>query len=77
MDQGMFQSRKEAESTTLGELLKRHLCERTIKKKGTESEACRIRVLIRHALANRAQHLVTFQIAKIVIIGIIRLDGEN
>jgi len=77
MDQGMFQSRKEAESTTLGELLERHLCERTIKKKGAEPEACRIRALIRHPLANRAQHLVTFQIAKIVIIGIIRFDGEN
>ena len=40
MDQGMFGSRKEAESTTLGELLEHYLCERTIKKKGAEPEAC-------------------------------------
>ena len=53
MDQGMFQSRKEAESTTLGELLERYLCERTIKKKGAEPEACRIGALKRHPLAKR------------------------
>ncbi len=53
MDQGMFESRKEAESTTLGELLERYLRERTPKKKGAEPEACRIGALKRHPLAKR------------------------
>jgi hypothetical protein len=38
MDQGMFESRKKAESTTLGELLERYLRERTPKKKGGIAE---------------------------------------
>lgn len=53
MDQGVFQSRKEAESTTLSELLERYLSERTPKKRGAEPEACRIRALMRHPLAKR------------------------
>ena len=53
MDQGTFQSRREAESTTLQELLHRYLRERTPKKRGAEPEACRIRALMRHPLARR------------------------
>ena len=53
MDQGMFQSRIEAESTTLGDLLDRYLSECTPKKRGAGPEACRIRALIRHPLAKR------------------------
>jgi integrase len=53
MDQGLFVSRAEAESTTLGELLQRYLEEVTPLKKGAGPEAARIRALLRHKLANR------------------------
>lgn len=53
MDQGLFMSRNEAESTTLGELLGRYLRECTPHKKGAGPEACRIRALVRHPLAKR------------------------
>lgn len=53
MDQGLFVSRAEAESTTLGELLQRYLEEVTPLKKGASPEAARIRALLRHKLANR------------------------
>lgn len=53
MDQGLFVSRAEAESTTLGELLQRYLEDVTPLKKGAASETSRIRALLRHKLANR------------------------
>lgn len=53
MDQGLFVSRNEAETTTVGELLDRYLVEYTADKKGAGPEACRIRALIRHPLAKR------------------------
>ena len=53
MDQGAFVSRKEAETTTLGELLERYIEEQTPKKKGAGPEACRIHALLRHPLADR------------------------
>jgi integrase len=53
MDQGLFVSRSEAESTTLGELLQRYLEDVTPLKKGAASETSRIRALLRHKLANR------------------------
>ena len=53
MDQGVFLSKVEAESTTLGELLERYLAEITPTKKGAASESVRIRALLRHALAQR------------------------
>ena len=53
MDQGLFISRTQAENTTIAELLERYLRERTVRKKGAESEACRIRALLRHPLAER------------------------
>lgn len=53
MDQGLFMSRAEAESTTLGELLERYLSEITPAKKGAGPESSRIRVLLRHPLSKR------------------------
>lgn len=53
MDQGLFVSRVEAESTTLGELLKRYLQEITPLKRGVGPESARIGALLRHRLANR------------------------
>ncbi len=53
MDQGLFVSRNEAETTTVGELLGRYLIEYTAGKKGAGPEACRIRMLLRHPLAKR------------------------
>ena len=53
MDQGLFASRAEAESTTLGELLLRYLAEITPSKKGAGPESARIQSLLRHPLANR------------------------
>jgi hypothetical protein len=53
MDQGLFVSRSEAESTTVAELLDRYLREYTPQKKGAGPESCRIRALIRHPLAER------------------------
>ena len=53
MDQGLFVSRNEAETTTVGELLNRYLEEYTPHKKGAGSEAYRIRKLLRHPLAKR------------------------
>ena len=53
MDQGLFVSRNEAETTTVGELLDRYLIEYTADKKGAAPEACRIRMLLRHPLAKR------------------------
>jgi integrase len=53
MDQGLFVSRNEAETTTVGELLSRYLGEYTCRKKGAGPEACRIRMLLRHPLAKR------------------------
>ncbi len=53
MDQGLFVSRNEAETTTVGELLNRYLEEYTPHKKSAGSEAYRIRALLRHPLAKR------------------------
>ncbi len=53
MDRGLFVSRVEAESITLGELLERYVEEVTPLKKGAAPEAARIRALIKHPLANR------------------------
>ncbi len=53
MDQGLFVSRHEAETTTLGELLERYRSEYTARKRGVESESCRINTLLRHDLAQR------------------------
>ena len=53
MDGGVFVSHREAETTTLGELLERYLEEVTPKKKGADSESYRIRALLRHPLAAR------------------------
>ena len=53
MDQGLFVSRNEADTTTVGEILNRYLSEYTLHKKGAGPEACRIRALLRHSLAKR------------------------
>jgi hypothetical protein len=53
MDKGAFVSRAEAESTTLKELLERHLEEVTLLKKGAEPETNRLRLMMRHALGRR------------------------
>ena len=53
MDQGLFVSRNEAETTTVGELLNRYLEEYTPHKKGAGPETYRIRMLLRHPLAKR------------------------
>jgi integrase len=53
MDQGLFVSRNEAETTTLGELLERYRREYTAQKRGHASESCRIDTLTRHPLALR------------------------
>ncbi len=53
MDQGLFVSRVEAESTSLKELLQRYLAEVTPLKKGAGPEAVRVRALLRHPLAER------------------------
>ena len=51
MDQGVFISRAEAETTTLSELLKRYLGEITPRKKGAAPETARILALLRHPIA--------------------------
>jgi len=51
MDTGSFVSRREAETTTLKELLKRYLEEVTPRKKGAESEAHRLSAMMRSPLA--------------------------
>ena len=53
MDQGLFVSRNEADTTTVAELLNRYLQEYTPHKRGAGPEAYRIRALLRHPLANR------------------------
>jgi len=53
MDQGLFVSRNEAETTTVAELLERYLRECTVLKKGAGPEAYRLRALLRHPLAIR------------------------
>lgn len=53
MDQGLFVSRAEAESTTLRELLERYKEEITPLKKGAASESARIRAFLKHSLAQR------------------------
>jgi len=53
MDQGLFVSRVEAETTTLKELLQRYLEEVTPLKKGAEPESARIRALLRNPLTQR------------------------
>ncbi|MDH3713464.1 MAG: site-specific integrase [Gammaproteobacteria bacterium] len=53
MDQGLFVSRVEAETTTLNELLQRYLEEITPQKKGAEPEAARVRALLKHSLTQR------------------------
>ncbi len=53
MDQGLYCSRGEAETTTLGVLLKRYRKEITPKKKGADTESFRIGALLRHALSQR------------------------
>ena len=51
MDQGLFMSRNEAESTTVAELLDRYLQDYTKHKRGAGPETCRIQTLLRHPLA--------------------------
>ena len=53
MDQGVFVSRAEAESTTLHDLLDRYLEEVTPLKKGADPETNRLRAMMRHPLASR------------------------
>ena len=53
MDQGLFVSRNEADTTTVAELLNRYLQEYTPHKRGAGPEAYRIRALLRHPLAKR------------------------
>ena len=53
MDQGEFVCRAEAESTTLGQLLKRYRSEVTPRKKGIGPETARIGALLRNKLARR------------------------
>jgi len=53
MDQGVFVSRAEAESTTLRELLERYKEEITPLKKGAAPESARIRAFLKHPLAHR------------------------
>ncbi len=53
MDQGLFVSRNEAETTTVAELLNRYLQEFTVQKRGAGPEAYRVRALLRHPLAKR------------------------
>jgi len=53
MDQGMYMSRTEVDSTTFGDLLSRYLEEITPTKKGAAPETSRIRALLRHPLAKR------------------------
>jgi integrase len=53
MDQGLFMSRNEAETTTVSELLDRYLKEYTKHKRGAGPETCRIQTLLRHPLAKR------------------------
>ena len=53
MDNGAFVSRAEAESTTLKELLERYLVEVTAHKKGAGPETNRLRLFMRHSLAQR------------------------
>ncbi len=53
MDQGLFVSRAEAESTTLKELLERYLAEVTPLKKGAAPESARIQAFMKQPLALR------------------------
>ena len=53
MDRGVFVSRAESESTTLGEALSRYLREITPRKKGERQERNRINVWLEHPLASR------------------------
>lgn len=53
MDRGIFLSRKEIESTTLGELLTRYLSEITPNKKGATVESYRIHRWLKSPLAKR------------------------
>ena len=46
MDQGLFVSRNEADTTTVGELLNRYLSEYTPHKRGSGPEACVWRIPI-------------------------------
>jgi len=51
MDRGIYFSRKEAENTTLCEALERYAREITPRKKGAKAEMQRIRVWLRHSIA--------------------------
>ena len=53
MDRGLFVSRTEAETTTLGQLLQRYASEITPAKRGAAPEITRIHALLRHPLAQR------------------------
>ena len=53
IDTGAFVSRAEAESTTLKELLERHLEDVTPLKNGAEPETNRLNLMMRHPLARR------------------------
>ena len=53
MDQGLFVSRNETETTSVGQLLNRYLQEFSIQEGGVGPEAYRIRALLRHPLAKR------------------------
>lgn len=53
MDQGVYFSRAEAETTTLGELLKKYRNDITPNKKGADTESIRIGALLRHHLSRR------------------------
>ena len=63
MDKGVFVSRAEAETTTLGELLKRYRNEITPNKKSADTKLFRIDALLRHNLSQR--YLATIRGANI------------
>lgn len=53
MDRGTFLDKSEADKTTLGDILKRYLLEKSPQKLGYKPEKSRIRLLLNHPLANR------------------------
>ena len=53
MARGMFLSRKEAERTTLGELIDRYIAEITPTHRGSSSEALRLKAMARHPIATQ------------------------
>ena len=53
MDRGRFLDRSEADKTTLGDILKRYLLEKSPQKLGFKQEKSRIKSLLNHPLSNR------------------------